>query len=907
MIEKKFIVNGVVKELIVDPEQNLAEVLRSQLMLTSCKVGCGEGQCGACNVIIDGRLVRSCVYKMSRLEDGAEIMTLEGLGNAKNLHPLQEAWIYHGSAQCGFCSPGFLISSKALLDENPDPTRQEVRDWFQRNRNACRCTGYKPLVDAVMDAAAVMRGDKNISEIRYKAPKKGSLLGSRLPRPTAIAKVTGQADYGGDLAYKMPEGTLHLAVAQAEVEHAKILNINTSKAEKMPGVHAVLTHKDVKGRNRTSGLAFPTNKGDGWDRPILCDEKIFQYGDVYAIVCADTECQARAAAEKVELEYETLPAYTNVFEAMAPDAIEIHPGTPNIYFEQAIIKGEDTKPIFEKADIVVEADFKTNRQPHFPIEPDVGFAYMNEDGKLVIHSKSIAVHMHRAMICEGLGLEPSEITMRQNFTGGTFGYKFSPTMEVLVGVAAMATNRPCHFRMNYEQQMNMTGKRSPFFINLRYAADKKGNILGMESDWSVDHGAYSEFGDLLTLRGAQFMGFGYKIDNIRGLGRCVCTNHCWGAAYRAFGTPQSMFAQEVLLDMLAEKINKDPLELRFQNCLREGDTTPTGQKPDVYSMPEMFDTIKPIYEKAKKEAAKASTDKVKRGVGLAYGVCPAGLDGPDTAECEVELMPGGKVKIDAAWGEHGQGSDSGILGNAHEALLPLSLSPEDIIVAPFATTELKEFGPAGGSRSQVIGAQSIRVACEKLLEAMKKEDGTYMSYDEMKKANKPLRYEGIWSAPGTPSDEKGQGDPFYAFMHGVFLAEVAVEMETGKTTVEKMTLVADAGVIINKLITDGQLYGGISQGIGMALYEDYQDVKKDASLMGAGFPYINQIPDNIDLHYVETPRPLGAFGSSSIGELPNTAGHAAIVNGIHDACGAWVTELPALPERILEALKNKNN
>ena len=477
----------------------------------------------------------------------------------------------------------------------------------------------------------------------------------------------------------MPPETLHLALVQAEVSHANIISIDTSEAEKMPGVEHVLTHKDVKGRNRITGLiTFPTNLGDGWDRPILCDEKVFQYGDAMAIVCAHTEAQARAAAAKVKVELEKLPAYMSAPEAMAEDAMEIHPGTPNVYFTQKIAKGAETGPIFDQAPVVVEDDFYVGRQPHMPMEPDVGFAFTDPEGKLHIHSKSIGLHLHAAMIAEGMGVELENLIMVQNPAGGTFGYKFSPTMEALVGAAAIATGRPVHLRYNYKQQMTYTGKRSPFFVKMRFAADNEGKLLGMETDWSVDHGPYSEFGDLLTLRGAQFMGAGYDIPSIRGEGRTVCTNHAWGSAFRAYGAPQSEFSSEVLMDELAEKLGVDPLELRYKNVYREGSTTPTGQKPEVLSLPEMIEALRPKYKAALEKAKAGSNNGVKKGVGVSIGVYGCGLDGPDASEANVELNPDGTVTVYTCWEDHGQGADMGTLGTAHQALRPLGLKPEQI-------------------------------------------------------------------------------------------------------------------------------------------------------------------------------------------------------------------------------------
>jgi aldehyde oxidoreductase len=903
MIKKTVMINGAEKMVIAPADELLVNVLRKQMGLTGTKVGCGKAQCGCCNVIVNNKLVRSCVTKLEKIEDNASIITVEGVGTPENLHPLQLAWIVHGGAQCGFCSPGFIVSSKALLDTNPNPSREDVRNWFQKNRNACRCSGYKQLVDAVMDGAKVLRGEMTAEDLMFKIPADGKVFGTNLPRPTGIAKVTGTIDYGADLGLKLPENTLHLALVQAEISHANVKGIDTSEAEKMPGVHSVITHKDIKGKNRITGLiTFPTNKGDGWDRPILCDDKVFQYGDAIAIVCARTEAQAKAAAKKVNVELEALPEYMSAPAAMAEDAIEIHPGTPNVYYTQDIVKGDDTTPIFDSADVVAEIDTYVGRQPHMPMEPDVGFAYRNADGKLVIQSKSIGLNLHRLMIAPGLGIEADDLIMIQNPTGGTFGYKFSPTMEALVGAACMATDHPVFLNYDYHQQMTYTGKRSPFFVNMKMAANKDGKILGMETDWSVDHGPYSEFGDLLTVRGAQFMGAGYDIPAIKGQGRTVCTNHSWGSAFRAYGSPQSFFPSELLMDELAEKLGMDPFDIRYKNIYREGSTTPTGQTPEVLSFPEMFDKLKPKYDAACSKAKANSDSAVKRGVGLSVGIYGCGLDGPDAAGAKVQLNADNTVTVFNTWEDHGQGADIGTLTTAHEALRVAGFTPDQIRLDLNNTSTAPDSGPSGGSRQQVVTGQAIKNGCEQLVAAMKKADGSYRTYDEMTSENIDVAYEGKWAATATACDEKGQGSPFSVYMYGVFMSEVAVELATGKVDVEKMTLVADIGNVVNKSCTDGQLYGGIAQGIGLALSEDFEDIQKHSTLMGAGFPYAKQIPDDMELIYVETPRPEGPFGAAGVGELPLTSPHAAIINAINNACGVRITTLPALPEKILAGL-----
>lgn len=907
MVKKVLHVNGMQRTLIVEQEALLSDVLREQLQLTGVKVGCATGTCGACNVIVDGKLVRACTMRMKRVESLARITTIEGIGTPLNLHPLQKAFVYHGALQCGFCTPGFIVSAKALLDENPAPTRDEVREWFHKYKNACRCTGYVSITDAVMDAAKVLRGEMSESALDTKLPEDGKVFGGRYPRPTSVAKVCGLWDFGADMGLQLPKGALQCSLVYAECAHANIKGIDTREAEKMPGVYKVVTHRDIKGKNRITGLiTFPDNAGDGWDRPILCDEKIFQYGDAVAIVCAETKAQADAAAKAVKLDLEVLPHYMNAPAAMAEDAIEIHPGTPNVYFTQKLVKGEDTKPIFDQAAHVVEGEYYLGRQPQMPIEPDVGFAYINENDQVVVHSKSIGIQLHQAMLAPGLGLDIENLVIVQNPTGATFGYKFCPTMEALAAAATMATGRPCFIQYSWAQQQFYTGKRSPFWFKVRLAADDQGKFLAAETDWSVDHGPYSEFGDLLTQRGMQYAFAGYDIANMRGEGRTVCTNHCWGAPFRAFGSPQAFFASESLIDDLARKMCKDPFELREMNCYREGATTPTQQTPEVFVFPKQFAALKPKYDKAVAMAKQHSTDTKKRGVGISLGIYGCGLDGPDTSEVWVELLPNNEVMVGNSWQDHGQGSDMGSLAFAHETLKPLGLKPEQIHLTMNDTSLTPNSGPSGGSRHNVVTGNAIKVACGMLLKAMDKGNGSFRSYDEMVAEKLHTKYQGSWTTPATPCDtQTGKGEPFCIYMYGLFLAEVEVDVTTGVTKVLKMTHVADVGNITNQLVVDGQIYGGLAQGIGLALTEDFEQIKKHSNMVGAGFPYALDITDDLEIIYVCEPRELGAFGAGGVGELPLTSPHVAVTNAIANACGAKVRHLPAYPEKVLAALKSE--
>lgn len=914
MIKRTFIVNGVTRQVLVEENETLASFLRERLLLTGCKIGCGQGHCGACNVIVDGKVTRSCITKLSRLPDNAEITTIEGIGTLSDMHPLQVAWMAHGCAQCGFCSPGFIMTSKALLDNNPNPTREEVRDWFQQNRNLCRCTGYKPLVDAVMDAARVIRGEITKEDLVFK-PTGDSIVGTSYIRPSAAQKVTGSWDFGADDALKMPKDTLRLALVQAEVSHALLKGVDTSEAEKMPGVFKVITAKDVPGKNRINGLVMLplNNKCDGWDRPILCDEKIFQFGDAIAIVAADTEEHARAAAAAVKVDIEELPAYMNAMDAIAEDAIEIHPGTPNAYYETNCIKGPDMD--FDAAPNVVEIESYCSRQPHLHLEPDCGYAYIDEDGMLTIHSKSIGLHLHMPMIADGIGVPLEKLRLVQNHTGGTFGYKFSPTNEAILGVAALVCQRPVSLVFNMYQNITYTGKRSPAFMHIKLAADENGKLLGLWGDNYIDHGPYSEFGDLLTHRLSQFTGAGYHIPTIRNKSQTVFTNHAWGSAFRGYGSPQSFMGSEIAIDVLAAKMGMDPFDIRELNCYKESEhsTIPTGYEPDVYCLEEMYKVARPLYEAGKKRVAEknaASDGRYKYGIGISSGVYGSGLDGVDSSQAYAELNPDGSVTMYVSWEDHGQGADMGTLVSAHETLRQAGITPEQIHLVMNDTKVTPNSGPAGGSRSQVMTGNACRLAAENLLAAMKKDDGTYRTYDEMVAEGVETKVLGQWVATACadrPIDQAtAQGDPFSVYMYTLFLPEVCVDTETGKVTVEKFTCVADVGTIMNKLLVDGSFYGGLAQGIGLALSENFEDLEKHTTLLKCGIPYPKDVPDDIELHYVQTPRPNGPYGAAGCGEAPLDAPHPAILNAIYNATGARIMQVPATPDVVKAALDELN-
>lgn len=908
-------INGADRMFICDPEKDtLASVLR-RLGLTGTKVGCGTGVCGSCSVILDGKVTRSCTKKIKSIKEYSSVITIEGIGTALNPHPLQYAWVNLGAVQCGFCVPGFIVSAYQLLKENPDPTREEVRDWFQKHRNVCRCTGYKQIVDAVMEAAAIMRGEKTFEDITYDWAKdvEEGYYGKPLVRPNAMAKACGVCDYGDDIELKMPAETLHaVLVMPMKTNHAKILNIDTAEAEKMPGVVKVITAKDIPGANRLMAYQFsPRTVVFEQTHKLMQDEKIVRWGDPVAMVVADTKDHARAAAAKVNVELEQLPEMMSYLEAVLPDAERVHPSMDNIYSQQPVLKGdyENIPELIEEAAYSVEGSFYSSREPHLSIEGDTVQAYYDEDGKLCVHCKTMTLYFDRDDMAEAIGIPVEDLRVIENPTGGSFGWAMCAASYALCGVATKVTGMPVALSMTYAEFMALSGKRSPSYINGRLACDENGKFIAGEFDAGLDNGAYPEMGDDKLTKILRFMFFPYNMPNVAGLARSAVSNHNFGVPYRGYGAPQAYTASEALVDMLAEKIGMDPFEFRYKNIAQPGDLNLNQRKFLQYPMQEMMDKMKPLYDEAVKRTEEfnaASDGKIKRGVGIAWGGYNVGLGGVDEANVAIELMPDGTFRKYDTWQDQGQGGDAGSLICTLEAMRPYfpNITPNDIKLVQTDSKYCPNTGESAGSRSHFANGKASILAAKNIADAMRKEDGTYRTYDEMVAEGIPTRYEGNWAAADEwdyfdfldPND--GQGEPTYAYTYALFMSEVEVDTETGKTTVVSMTCVDWIGQPGNIQSVNGQAFGGMSHAIGFALSENYEDVKKHTNPYAAGVPYIKDVPDDMTVIHLDGYDERGPFGSSGASEAFQSSDHMAVINAINNAVGVRIYELPATPEKV---------
>jgi aldehyde oxidoreductase len=878
-------VNGCSHQFIVEPDRVLLDLLREDLRLTGAKQSCDrKGQCGACTVIVNGKAVRSCLQKVTNL-DGAEVITVEGLGTPDNPHLIQEAYVLSGAIQCGYCTPGMIMATKDLLDRNPNPDVVEIKKALEHN--LCRCTGYNTIIDAVKLAGRFIRGETSPDKVR--PDPNGPKIGVSHPRPSAMIKACGLAEFSADIKL---QGALELAVVRSTKHHAKIKSIDTSKAKKMPGVVGVMTAKDIKGDNRIKTI-FP-------DQPILCKDKVRCLGDPIAIVAAQTKQEALSAAEAVRVDYDPLPVLKTPKKAMADGAIQIHSEWPNLCFRQPQIKGDAEKAIAESA-AVVKAEFSTQINHQAPLEPEATVAYLEgeeEDAQLVVVGRSINIHQFMTNLQEALGYE--NVRYEEAFSGGQFGIKATITSEGISSSAALHFKRPVRYIPSLAESMLLTNKRHAFTMKVKLAADANGKLTAFTIDYLVDNGAYMIIGIYVIMRAMWMLSGSYNIPNVNALAQLVYTNNPAGGAARGAGPPQITFALESAMDMLAEKVGMDPLEFRRINSLLPGQSISTGMVCEQWPFPELCDAIRPNYERAKKEAAAFKKGPIKRGVGI--GTHAFGIGGPgDTGRVAVELDPDGGMTIFAAVADPGEGNDSMLTQIAsHLSGIPM----EKIRLVTRDTDRTSEMGPAAASRMTYMAGGSLVLAIEQMKKVM--EEAKTSTYEGLKKAGKPTRYMGSKKADGEegPLDPKtGQGPSFESRVHSIQMAEVEINTDTGDVRVIKMTTAVDAGKVINPQNLEGQLHGGMDQGVGFALREEYIPGKtKDWGTFK--FPTMKTAFD-MDVIINETPRVKGPLGATGVGEMTMVPTAPAVINAIYDACGVRIYDLPATPEKIKAALAGR--
>ncbi|HWR39552.1 MAG TPA: xanthine dehydrogenase family protein molybdopterin-binding subunit [Patescibacteria group bacterium] len=745
-----------------------------------------------------------------------------------------------------------------------------------------------------------------------------SVVGKSVIRKDALDKVLGRTRYSADL--KMP-GMLHAKVLRSTVPHARVIRVDTARAEALPGVHAVLTAKDVPGPNG-HGIIFK-------DEPVLVSDKIRKIGDPLAVVAAETEAIAAEAIKRIEVEMEELPGVFDPVEAMQDDSPKIH-GDSNILALRKILRGHPDE-VFARAEIVVEGEYQTQMQEHSYIEPEAGIAYLDED-VVVIKASTQNTHFDCREIARNLALPQSRVRMVQAPTGGGFGGKLDVSVQIHLGLLALKTRRPVKLVYTREESFIASSKRHPCRIRYRTAADRNGKLLAVDVQVVGDTGAYSSYGPAPITRLAVHAAGPYEVPNARIYAYTVYTNNPTAGAMRGFGVPQISFAYEQQMDRIAEKAGISPLEVRLRNSLRRGSVTVTGQVLDIEGS--LGDTLIPAYEtllSARKN--EALPDHIKKGVGLAcmyYGVGNTGQ--PNPAGAFLDLMEDGSAHLMVGAADIGQGSNTILAQIAAEEL---GLDFQDIKVISADTGVTPDGGATSASRQTYISGNATLEAARSVKTVLLKEAALWQDvpverlllkekclYVDQKPSGVTVqqlvarcRGKGVmtighgWYNPSTVplDDETGQGIPYEVYSFGSQAVEIAVDTQTGEIEVLRVTAAHDVGQAVNPLHVEGQIEGGTLMGIGYGLYEEMK--KNNGSIQTPSFatyliPTALDVPP-IDSIIVEEKVDTGPFGAKGLGETSLVPPASAIANALWHATGIRLHSLPLTPEKVLRALESQ--
>ena len=940
MTHISFTVNNASVSVDTDPVRTLLDVLRNDLGLTGAKQGCDfEGECGACTVLLDGRPVRSCLTPVGKVA-GRRVETVEGLASSavsglaeiNRLHPLQAAFIERGAVQCGFCTPGMLMAAKALLDREPNPTDAQIVDALEGN--LCRCTGYVKIIDAVRLAAARLhvgagsprpgagRGDP--------APTEHPIIGGSMLRSDSIPKVTGEARYVEDLV--MP-GMLHGAVLRSPHHHARLLALNTAPATRMAGVVAVLTADDIPGEN---GL------GDySQEEPVLCPigATVRMVGAPIALVVAETAAAAQAGLAAVEVGYEILPHVFVPEEALRPGAVYIA-GRNNVLSTHEVKHG-DLDAAFTASAAIVEAQYRTAFLEHSALERETLLGYFDAAGCLTVTGGTHQPFYQQKYIANALALSPAQVRVIMPPTGGSFGGKQDPWPFIATALMTQAVRRPVRLLYARTESFDASPKRHPYVVRNKIGAAQDGRLTGIRVRIDANTGGYDAGGQYIPNYAVTSSGGPYRWEAVDAYAQTVYTNGPKAGQYRGFGTVQAAFATECALDELAERLGIDPLDFRLRNCLQTGEPSFLGYPVgETLGFRQVLEAIRPHYEAclADANAFNQSTNPpiyqsaMRRGVGLAGMWYRFGKSGSLRIEAHTELARDGRFVVYCTAVDYGQGMNTVISQMAAEAL---GVPRSRIEVVNGDTSRVPDSGIQGASRATYFVGGAVTAAVRGLKDeilgmaaelldrpptSLTLNDDRVVALDpkepqgdeaaislaaiaaEFDRIGKSRRLRGIFDLSDRfPADTTPEYVPL--FVTGAHLAEVEVDLRTGQTRVLRMTAAHDVGRVVNRLDAEGQIEGSMIMGVGAALMEEVIP-GHTRGFADYYLPTAKSMPQT-DVILVEIPGLHGPHGVKGLGEAAMLPAAPAIINAMSRAIGVRLREIPATPERVLNAIRSQ--
>ena len=849
-----FELNGQPTRVSVAPGETLLETLRERLGITSAKDGCSpQGQCGCCVVVINGQGVTSCAMLTTKAE-GKRIVTNEGLP-ARDREIIGGAFAAAGGVQCGFCIPGFVARTAAILEREPNPSREQVKK--QLGIHLCRCTGYVKILSAIELAAAVKRGECELPQ-----PEPGACgVGKRLPKYRAEAYALGDVPYVDDMS--VPD-MLHAAVRLSDHPRAKVLAIDTREAEALPGVVRVATAKDVRGRRRYGLIE------QDWPSFIAEGETTCTVGDVLAAIAAVDRRTARRAAELIRVEYEVLEPIVDARAAVQDDAPTVHPDRKNLLSTSKYVRG-DVDAAFAKSAFVVSDTFHTQTIEHLFMEPESCLVVL-EGERLRVFSQGQGIYDDRRQLSRALDLEESQLDVTLVSNGGAFGGKEDLSIQAQTAILARLTDKPVKLTLSRDQSIRVHPKRHPFEMHYTMGCDANGKLTAVKARMLADSGAYASVGAKVVERAVGHACGPYHVPAADVLGQAVYTNNPPNGAMRGFGVNQSAFAIEQLLDRLAEKCGLDAYQIRERNLLRDGDRFGPGQKmKDCAGLLRTLEAVKDRYYGAKI-------------AGLACGIKNVGIGNGmvDVGRARIDVLEGGGLRLAHGMTEMGQGLHTIALQVMYEAT---GLAARSEVAVEVTTDDGLDCGMTTASRATVLVGNAMKDAGTKLRAEL---DAAGGALERLRGKS----YFGEWKCdftvkPGTPGD-----NPITHLSFGFATQVVLLDETTGK--IRKVVAAHDVGRALNPTLCEGQIEGSVHMGLGYALSEELVlegGVPVDPTMRKIGVLRAHETPD-IEVLLIEEPEPLGPYGARGVGEIGLVPTAPAVAQALYKFDGKWRTTLP---------------
>lgn len=911
-------VNGRSYTLPVDHNRSLLTFLREDLGLKGTKEGCGTGDCGSCIVIRDGNIVNSCITLAVEC-NGSEITTIEGVAPvAGELHPLQKSFVSHGAVQCGFCTPGMILAAKDLLDKNPSPTREEIK--LAISGNLCRCTGYRKIIDAIEAASE--------EESLSSAEGSGS-IGTSIPRSDALEHVTGTSRFGADVT--RPD-MVYGKILRSPYPHALIKKIDTSAAEALDGVLAIVTGREVPG-----GYFGVDIK----DRLVFAREKVRYRGEEVAAVAAISEDLAEKALEMIRVEYEPIESVLDAMDAMDESAPIIHERLKeyDASFDAqrkgnicsiANVRSGDIEKGFSESDVVHEDRFTTQIQHQASLEPHAVVAQVDIGGKITVWSSTQKPFAMRRYLSQSLDLPMSSIRVIATRIGGGFGGKLELIAEPFAVVLSMRCRRPVKIVYTREEEFLATTPRHKAYFWIKTGMRKDGTLLARQAKFVYDTGSYSGNGPTTVTLSAQLVSGLYRVPNLFIEGYCVYTNKMNCGSMRGPSAPQTTFAIESHMDNLARTIGMDPLDFRLKNMLEPGETTGVGQALVDVDYKEVI----------KKAATKIGWSKLKERKNIGKGLaCVFWVSGGWSTSATVKINEDGTVGIVTGAVDMGTGY---LYGSVIQIVAEvLGISPDMISLAQGDTDTTTYDHGTGGSRGTHTVGKVVQMAALKAKEELLREaarmleisaedletvDGwiipkgspnkklsfAEVSYSRHINRGGPVSGTAFYLPEMDAIDEaRVKGLSFTAFRGvtmGCHAAVVRVHPETGHLEILKYAAAHDVGRAINPMGVEGQIEGGASMGLGFALMEevviDDEGRILNANLHDYRLPTALDVPETEPV-IVEIPSRYGPFGAKGVGEPTMALTAAALGNAIYDAIGVRMNKTPMTPEDVFKEIESR--